>query len=803
MKGEVRDIVRIFDGNDTELVIPVYQRNYDWSEEQCARLFDDLVDVITHDRPKHFFGAVVGNPETKFRWVVIDGQQRITTVSLLILALADALDEGEIESTDAELADRLRRNYLENAGSTVAEPKLKLKPVKDDLDSYRRLLTGQELNERSNATANYCYFRERIRDADFDGDKLWTAIGRLETMILDLENHDDPQRIFESLNSTGKSLTESDKIRNLVLMGLTVKEQENLYENYWNRIEHNVAYDTDAFIRLYLVTRTRKTPRLDHVYEAFKRFLDSTDDSIETVLHSMRDYSEYYRDLNTAKTGITQADRRLRRFNIMRREVAMPTLMPLLGDHRAGDLQAEDVAATIELIDSYIFRRLVVDIPTHGLNKIFATLYSEARRIRHHDALIADVIAYLLYRRAGTSGEFPDDNTFREAFGTRNFFAFRPHNRRYLFECLENRDSKDVVDVAGALERGELSVEHVMPQTLTKAWREELGPDAEEIHHEWLHRIGNLTVTGYNSEYSNSSFQTKKSIPEGFDSSPYRLNDSIKKADTWGEEQIERRSKRLSDIAVAYWAKPKTGFEPVREPLPEVPMGDDTDFTSRSIIAYEFNDVSVTVKSFKDMMRSLLKTLIAQHRESIFEYAEAGAFGFSAGPKPTNRYQEEIVSQLWVQTRNSTAEKMTILRGLFQHLGIDTDDLVFTLRPLTDDEEPEDNGRYADILKFLPQAESFINTDAVADDIADLRSGLRDAIQPYLTSQAQPRDIQTLREEATQNSFTPEEVFNAFQSLVEIDKYLPGKFVGAVTDGTIAALIRQLQGAEATGASGG
>ncbi|MGV3154259.1 DUF262 domain-containing protein [Corynebacterium sp. 32222D000AT] len=383
MRGDVNDIVRIFDGNDTELVIPVYQRNYDWSEEQCSRLFDDLVEVIKQGRLKHFFGAVVGNPETKFRWVIIDGQQRITTVSLLILALVDSLDAEEIESEDPELADRLRRNYLENSGSTVAEPKLKLKPVKDDMDSYRRLLTGQEFNERSNATANYRYFRERIVAGELNGDELWEAIGRLQAMILDLEPHDEPQRIFESLNSTGKSLTEADKIRNLVLMGQPVDVQNRLYEDFWNRIEHNVSFETNTFIRLYLVSRTRRMPRFDALYDAFKKFLVNEGREVEETLRLMRDYSEYFRDLNSAQTGVPYADKRLRRLNLAPHEVAMPALMPLLADYREGAISADDFAKTVELIDSYIFRRLVVGLQTNALNKIFATLYSEARRIRH------------------------------------------------------------------------------------------------------------------------------------------------------------------------------------------------------------------------------------------------------------------------------------------------------------------------------------------------------------------------------------------------------------------------------------
>ena len=230
------------------------------------------------------------------------------------------------------------------------ENKLKLKPVKDDLDAYRRLLSGEQPIEKSTVTANYRYFRERIAKQELDGDELWNAVNRLEVMALDLESHDDPQRIFESLNSTGKELKESDKIRNLVLMGLDTKTQNDLYERYWNRIEKNVEFDTDTFVRLYLVSRTRKTPRFDAVYEAFRTYLHDQSTGIETVLKQMHEYAGYFRELNTASTGVPAADRRLRRFNLMQRDVALPTMMPLVANLKNGTITPEDFTQIVTMM---------------------------------------------------------------------------------------------------------------------------------------------------------------------------------------------------------------------------------------------------------------------------------------------------------------------------------------------------------------------------------------------------------------------------------------------------------------------
>ena len=798
MKGNVKEIYTIFDGVDKELIIPVYQRNYDWGEKQCERLYDDLVDVVRHDREKHFFGAVVGKPDTGFQWVVIDGQQRLTTTSLLMLALSNALRDGSVTSADPALGQKIRRNYLVgNDDFGAGETKLKLKPVKDDLKAYQQLLLGQEPTEGSTITANYRYFRKRIAQAELTGDELWEAIMRLEAMILDLESHDEPQRIFESLNSTGKELKESDKIRNLVLMGLPAKKQTVLYEQFWNPIEHNVHFDTDAFVRLYLVSRTRRTPRFDQVYEAFRSFLETTDAPVETTLESMLEYSQHFRDLNSAATGVPRADTRLRRFNLLRHEVAMPTLMPLLGEYRSGRIDADDFANAIELFDSYLFRRVVVGVPSNALNKIFATLYSEAKRLRTPDTPITEIFSYLLLRREETSGRFPTDEEFREEFLTRNFFNFTPQNRRYLFECLENNWSKDNQAIATALERGDLSIEHVMPQTLTKEWRSELGEDAERVHQTWLHRIGNLTITGYNSEYSNAAFSTKKTIAGGFGQSPFHLNHYIKDTSTWTEADMRHRTELLTGVALRYWTMATSNFEPKVEPLPSLTMGEDTSFTNRVIVSYELNGTTNTVSSFKDMMRLVLRQLLAEHRPAILEYAANNGVGFTVGPKASSRYQEEIEPGLWVTSSNPTNEKMTILRALFHHLDLNTDDLVLTLRPYSASEpDPDGVNPYSELVKFAPQFEVLAGADITADDIAELRSELEAAFVEFdvedWQSVTRGRDYSAMAEPSAVAEHSVEECLASIKMVKEIDSLVGGMVIRAVADGAMGRWLNRI-----------
>ncbi|MEW1880987.1 DUF262 domain-containing protein [Rhodococcus sp. NPDC080181] len=739
MQGSISRITELFDGNSKHLWIPVYQRNYDWKVKHCARLFDDLIDIIREDRKTHFFGAIVGNPETSFKYVVIDGQQRLTTTSLLMLALVHSLDDGTTSSQDPNLASDIRDSYLVLKARNDAV-KFKLKPVKNDNDAYSRLLRGDALIETSAITANYRYFRQRIAEGELDGDQIWTAIFRLQVMALDLEQQDDPQRIFESINSTGLELSESDKIRNVVLMHQPSHEQEDLYENYWNRIEKSVEYRTDWFIRFYLVSKTGKTPRQDAVYEAFRDYQLHAKTSTRELLSDMRDYAEYSRELNTATTGVGTADKRLRRFNMVKHDVTLPLTMPLLAELKAGSVSAEDFTRVIVILDSYLFRRFISGVPTQSLNRIFTTLYSEVHRLRGENDLFADVLTYSLRRRT-TSSRFPTDDEFTESFTTRNLYNIKGENRSYLFECLENNWSNDTHDIAGALESQSISIEHIMPQTLTSAWRTDLGEDADAIHATWCNRIGNLTVTGYNSSYSNSTFLEKKKRDNGFDDSPYRLNLLLKNSDVWTQEQLEARTHALTEVALAYWPLPSTVFEPFAPPLPSVPMGDDESFTNRTIVSFEFGDANKTVTSWKDAFVEVIRTLVDLRREEVFAYAdESSDFAIAEDLEQISPRESLIVPGLTVVTATSTRAKLAVLRKLFDHLDVDTDDLIFTLRN-TDLAEVEDettaSSPYSELIKFLPKMEELASTAVTEEDTRHLRDEFTQAFAAFAVGDPQ------------------------------------------------------------------
>lgn len=720
MKGQPTEIWQIYNKANSTLEIPVYQRNYDWGTPQCARLFDDLESLARadHDKqPKHFFGAVVGKSEDSWTWIVIDGQQRLTTISLLILAIAHSVAAGDIEvGKDPELGRKLVDDYL-LVDANPNNLKFKLKPVKNDAAAYTALFGPEDdFVDSSNVTANYRFFRERLRKTDLTAYQVWDAVSRLEVMHLDLEAHDDPQRIFESLNSTGLNLSESDKIRNFVLMNQRLEEQNRLYEQRWNPIEENVDYRTDWFIRWYLTAKTNQTPKSDDVFEAFKRFVQRSEDSVPQILDDMYEYSKNSHALTHTDTGYPTVDRRLRRANLILIDAVHPFLMPVVGDARHGVITAADFDEVVRIVENYTFRRLTCQIPANSMAKIFATAYSEMRKLRTAEQSYADLLTWFLRRRDNGSARYPTDAEFRESFETRDFYHVRPPHRQYLFDVLENGDSKDNRDIAEKIFSGDLTVEHIMPQTISYAWEEELGPNAVDVHDTWENRIGNLTVTGYNSAYSNSAFQKKKEMPEGFDFSPYRLNADVKSTEHWTEDAMRARSQRLAARALDYWTFAETDFRPPEVVRPTEPMGDDASFRNRPVTAYEYGDAAETVTDWTDLIQKLLKVILQQNRSAVLEFAENDSLLTTDPAAKEGSWGLRTIDPglgVWVNTDTNT--KIAMFRRLFAALDLDPEELVFTLRPTKDTpetteeaEEPDtvSTGSYASLTKF---------SDAVAE----------------------------------------------------------------------------------------
>lgn len=689
MQGSLQALTDVFESKDRCLVIPVYQRNYDWRTGNCARLFDDLLDVIRFERLNHFFGSIVYKVEGAIgEMTIIDGQQRLTTVNLLFLALHDCLTDGTLEP-DADLAEWIHDDYL-NSKHAANGRKLKLKPVKADADAYEKLFAaGADLDEASNLTANYRYFVERLGRREAEPRRLFGAIRKLQVMRLQLEESDDAQLNFESLNSTGLDLTQADMIRNFVLMGQGHEEQERLYEQYWNPMEQDVDFNSSEFIRHWLTARLGRTVKKDHLYEEFRAWVRAGAHGIPDVLAQMRAHARHYRDLRKATVGEPRVDRLLRRFNLVDRTVTMPLLLPVMDAYRQGEFSADELLTVLTVVDTYLTRRWVCGLPTNALNKVFSLIWREAVKKRRDGDSLPEIIVHFLASRQGTA-IFPGDQLFGAELMKRDFYHIPAAQRNYLWECLENGDSKDTRDIAGALAAGDISVEHIMPQTLSGEWTESLGARAKHVHDTWLHRLSNLTVTGYNPTYSNAPFAQKRDGEQGFRNSPYRINSMLRDLDSWGEDEMVERGARLSEIAMTCWPEPVVRYSP-RPDAPEVePMGEETDFTGRALRGWEHDGATYPVTTWRQMLTEAVFLLARQNPAAVRRYAATTA-EFRTRPaqdEPENGYVE-VAPGLDMFVLTSTSDKMRTLRGLFHAMGLDADDLLFHLQPDGDAGEPD------------------------------------------------------------------------------------------------------------------
>jgi len=691
MKGNVIQFSDLLSGHNKHFVIPVYQRNYDWSTKQCAQLFDDLISVVNKKQSKHFFGSVVYKPETSSELTIIDGQQRITTVTLLLLAIHNLGKAGKVEINNAHLVDEIFETYLVNKFQTE-DQKLKLKPVNDNRVAYSNLFGDEKFYiHGTNITENYQGFCERILKMSCSVDELYSAIQKLQIMEISLnEPDDDPQFIFESLNSTGLDLNEADKVRNYVLMGLPAKLQEKYYDTYWSSIEINTKQEDDldnsgcsSFIRNYLIIKTNRTPNKSAVYQEFKDFVRRQDNpSIEFILSEMKDYAHYYHLIRTSSTPVEKVNKLLRRFNLMDRDVTMPFFLAVYRDYESKEIVDKDLFDVFKAVDVFIFRRFICGLPTNALNKIFVQLHKDIIRLKGDLDGYTDVVIYLLNNKGG-NGKYPDDQEFRDMMKLKDLYNINPNNRVYLFESLEDLDSKDVSAIALGLKSGSLSIEHIMPQTLSKAWQDELGDNWKQIHENYLNRLGNLTVTGYNSEYKNSSFIKKKTNSQGFDHSPYRINNYLKQVNNWSENEISERGDLLISDAVRYWSMRPSSFIPPQTDVDILPMGDVEDFTGRVLKSFEFSGTKENVFSWKEMYVRVLKQLFQLDKALLYQIANDD--NYLMPQKKVNKLFEndydEIAEDLYVYKATSTYAKISSLRRVFGRYDLNTDELIFELQP--------------------------------------------------------------------------------------------------------------------------
>ena len=496
MKAFEKNFLQFLEGVDKTFIIPVYQRNYDWKREQCKQLFDDIILISKEEYRSHFIWTIVAYNEWGwYEFLIIDWQQRLTTISILLLAIYNILNESWEESI---LKDKIYQQYLINPYSEDEEKKIRLKPVKDDKLAFDSIFDWEKIDD-SNITINYDYFYNRIKETTISIKELYEAIKQLRIVeILLIKWEDDPQLIFESLNSTGLELTEADKVRNYILMKENAKTQEEWYKNYWYKIEKNTSFEVSSFLRDYLTLLERRIPNQAKVYLVFKDYVQKNNLEIEPLLQELLRYSNYYNKIITWSDDNKNISNVLKRINKLETIVTYPYLLELYDYLEKEIINREEMLQILLIIESYVFRRFISEVPTNALNKTFMLLWKDIASHEWYEENYFEIFKYVLINKT-SSKRFPTDNEFKESLLTKNIYNTQGRNILHLLERLENFDNRES-DIERLIEEWILTIEHIMPQTLTTEWNNSLWDNAEEVQEKYLHTLWNITLTGYNSK---------------------------------------------------------------------------------------------------------------------------------------------------------------------------------------------------------------------------------------------------------------------------------------------------------------
>lgn len=599
MDARKGNIYEILNGNK-QFLIPSYQRYYSWDVEQCKRLWNDIVEMQKNGKNGHFVGSIVNIAEQAMptgvqKYMIIDGQQRMTTLTLLLLALRDyALDNPSDTTINARRIDNmLLKNEYESGDECY-----KLLLTENDRDILIRLVEKKPISDgtRSKLIDNYKFFADKVIEKELQPAEVYESIGKLQIVNITLDRTlDDAQAIFESLNSTGKELSESDLIRNYVLMGLDSEEQNYVYGHLWRPMEQLFVYETqnsvmDRFFRDYLTMKITRIPKQDRVYEEFKLYhVNCEFGTIRELCQDLLTYAKYYTDMVFKRSKDSVLKALYEDVNELKMEVSYPFLLRVHNDCSEGLITDEELKQIIRLCISYVFRRSVCNIPTNSLNKTFATLRNEIKQSDYLNSIKAFFVMRDDYK------EFPDDDKFVTAFISRDIYSMR--SRNYILSHLENFGNKAPIIIEN------YTIEHIMPQNtnLGVEWQQMLGSNWREIQKTYLHTIGNLTLTAYNSEMSDHAFMDKMDMIGGFKESALRLNAYVIKQTVWDEQRITERAKLLADKAKQIWEYPQltaaelTPYQTVTKPTERYGL--------------ESYDVNVLTKTLFDVLDRRIQNL--------------------------------------------------------------------------------------------------------------------------------------------------------------------------------------------------
>jgi uncharacterized protein with ParB-like and HNH nuclease domain len=626
MKANETKVDKFLATNETTFAIPVYQRNYDWTSTQCRQLLHDIIETGKNDKINaHFIGSIVYVHDDVYtasgltELTIIDGQQRLTTITLIYIALyrlAQQLD-------NQMLVNRIHKTYLINEFAPEAE-KLKLKPTENNKEALRHILNsedGEEFRGYSKIIENFNFFKNSITADNYE--TIQRGLSKLIFIDIALDRQrDNPQRIFESLNSTGLELSQADLIRNYILMGLSRTNQEKIYKSFWEVIEKNAKDETlnqtrvSDFIRDFLTLKNKEIPNKSNVYVTFKEnYPTATVDVLEENLSEIKSLSKFYNKLVNPKNEEDKAIRQQLEFiNKLEVNVAFPFLMKVYEDYSNEVIDKQTFISVLALIQSFTFRRFIVGLPTNALNKIFMSLYDKVEQ----DNYLYSIQKSLLLR-SGVQ-RFPRNTETINALKEKDVYNIKSKNRTYLLERLENHQNNEPVVIEG---NADITIEHIFPQNPDPKWKVELGNEEYNyIKENYLNTIGNLTLSGNNGKLGNKYFTEKQVMndenkEQGYKFSRLWLNRDLQTLSKWNRIEIENRANVIANRFLNIWQYPDIQIENIHE-NDEVNIFEAEDPNGRKIEYYVLLDQRTSVSSAKDFYVSVFKQLFELSSELFF-----------------------------------------------------------------------------------------------------------------------------------------------------------------------------------------
>lgn len=710
---DATEIRKYFHDDKAFFLIPLYQRKYAWKKKHCQRLFSDLKKIHDNRLFSHFFGSIVSvkASETENDLLIIDGQQRITTISILILAAINAVKNNVLHCENEEFLKDTYEKYL-LAKYKRTDRKIKLRPIDEDLKAFDALFTNDSDQfvsaDKSGITSNYLFFYNLIKS--LDGNMLFEdlieAIERLIIIDICLDSKDNPQLIFESLNSCGKDLEEADKVRNYLLMSQSKEDQERYYYDYWKKIEQATEGEPTMFIRDYLTLKTKSISNLDELYFDFKAYDEKEKLPREELLADMLKYAKIYRTVNKAEHSNPKIKRKLRQLASIGSSVGMPFYLAFFEYALQNQLSEDDQYEVLDVIENYWARRIICGWPANYMSKAFAMFHSDILRIfdNHEkrgvpvDVSYVELLKYLLLKKQGT-GVFPNDMDVKESFPTRQIYKIPSSYRTFLFERMENLDSKETDDtIIERLNNGSITIEHIMPQHLNQQWKRDLGEDHERISQMYLHTFANLTLTGYNSDYSNRPYsekwngysyvkkdketkEEKKIIVYGYKDSAFKLSNYMKLHPHWTEAELKERGRELLHKFLHLWPMITSKYVPLEKEVDVMAIDDDdVELKGRRVHAFRYKGEKHPVWSWKDLLVELCKILYNEYPSEMIYLATKEDNLFSS---PT-AYTTPVNTDCHVFSSNDTRTKRNVILYILKELGINPSELELELEPINE-----------------------------------------------------------------------------------------------------------------------